>query len=158
MAGLPGAPNGTSGWTRAFWQQNRTLSPCEQSAALALTDEDELEVDLGTEAPVLLTSAVSTGFVDAVEGLEKDLRGLQAQVELDLYEPVADDVKMGLASRQVRLLRRFVEQPSGWTTERSLHAIRPMVDTRILAAWLVAKNDPELFERYRASGRASSSS
>lgn len=153
MVSLPGAPNGTSGWTRAFWRQNRTLSPCERSAPLALTDEDEPELDLDTEAPKLLTSAVSTGFVDSVEGLERNLRGLQDQVELDLYEPVTDEVKMGLASRQVRLLRRFVEQPSGWTTERSAHALRPMVDTRILAAWLVDKNDPELFERYKSFGQ-----
>ena len=150
---MAGAPNGTSGWTRAFWQQNRRLSPCERAAALVLTDEDEPEEDLDVEEPVLLTSVVSVGFIEAVESLENDLRELQDQVELDLYEPVSDEVKMGLASRQVRLLRRFVEQPSGWTTERSPHAIRPMVDTRILAAWLVAKNDPELFERYKNYGQ-----
>jgi hypothetical protein len=153
MAGLPGAPNESSRWPRAFWQQNRRLSPCERSATLVLTDEDEPEEGLDVEEPVLLTSVVSAGFVEAVERLEDDLRDLQDEVDLDLYEPVADEVKMGLASRQVRLLRRFVEQPSGWTIERSPQAIRPMVDTRILAAWLVGKDDPELFERYKNYGQ-----
>lgn len=139
MAGLPGAPNETSGWTCAFWQQNRHLSPCE--APLVLTEDDEPEENLDVEEPVLLTSVVSAGFIEAVEGLESDLRELH------------DQVKTGLASRQVRLLRRLVEQPRGWTTERSPHAIRPMVDTRILAAWLVTKNDPELLERYKNYGR-----
>lgn len=153
-AGIPGHPRETTGWAKTFWQQNRTLSACEDGAA-PRNDEDTDEPSelVSSEERPLTTSDVRTAFVDAVEGLERDLQDLQNKLDLDLYEPVRDEVEMGLASRQVRLLRRFVEQPSGWTTERSPHTIRPMVDTRILAGWLVSEDDPELFERYKEFGQ-----
>lgn len=153
LGAMPDGSRKESGWPRAFWQQNRALSPCERSSLLVLTDEDEPEDGVATEAPPLSPSSVRAGFVNAVENLESALRTLQDEAELDLYEPVVDEVKMGLASRQVRLLRRFVEQPSGWTTERSPQTIRPMVDTRVVAGWLVWKNDADLFERYKQFGQ-----
>ena len=150
-AAVPGSPREATGWARSFWQQNRLLSPCENEAGGRLED-DEPEALVSGEA-VLTTSDVRAGFVKAIEALEHDLQDQQGEIVLDLYEPVRDEVMLGLASRQVRLLRRFIEQPSGWTTERSPHTIRPMVDTRILAAWLVWKDDPELFERYKDFGQ-----
>jgi hypothetical protein len=146
-------PIHTSGWAAQFWRHNRQLSKCERRTPLLLTDEDEPDEELPDGDPPLLVSTLRDGFLAAIGELEQKLQELQEQAEMNLYEPVTDEVRMGLASRQLRLLRRLVENPTAWTHERSPHLIRPMIDTRIVAAWLVFKNDPALYERYKDYGQ-----
>ena len=72
---------------------------------------------------------------------------------LDTHESTADEVKLGLASRQFRLLRHLVADPSLWTNEMAPHLLRSMIDLRIIVAWLIKQNDTELFERFKVWGQ-----
>jgi hypothetical protein len=51
-----------------------------------------------------------------------------------------------------RLLRRLAMDPELWTNEMAPHVMRSLVDGRIITAWLLDKNDPELYRRYKDYG------
>lgn len=141
-------------WAEHFWRQNWHLSVCEQARPLVLTKEEE--EDTGPEdegAPQVTPRQARDGFVVAVEQLQKDLQELQARVEPDLYDPVSDEVRLGLVARQVRMLYRLIEDPNLWTDENAPHHLRSMVDARITIAWLLWKNDSEIYARYKAYGQ-----
>ncbi len=78
---------------------------------------------------------------------------MQLESKPDLYDPISDEVRLGLAARQVRMLYRLVEDPNLWTDENAPHHLRSMVDARITTAWLLWKNDPEMYARYKAYGQ-----
>lgn len=142
-------------WAEYFWRQNWSLSVCEEARPLGLTEEEEEDAgpEQGEGVPRVTPRQASERFVAAVEQLQADLEALQAQVEPDLYDPVPDEVRLGLAGRQVRLLYRIVEDPNLWTDENAPHHLRSMVDARITAAWLLWKQDPAMYARYKAYGQ-----
>lgn len=112
-------------WAKYFWRQNWSLSVCEEARPLVLTKEEE--EDAGPEeegVPRVTPRQASEGFVAALEQLQSDLEALQARAEPDLYDPVPDEVRLGLAARQVRLLYRIVEDPNLWTDENAPHHLR----------------------------------
>jgi hypothetical protein len=137
-------------WARIFWRTNWKLSKCEVTEHDQ--DDEEAEFEPNPE-PIPTPWEVRNHFVTALEDLEQCLREAQEQITPDLYDPVADEVKLGLASRQVRLMRRYLEDPGNWTVERSSLIIRPMIDTRIVAAWLARKDDPALYQAYKEYGQ-----
>src|SRR5204863_302436 len=92
------------------------------------------------------------GFVEAIDELGNELRDRQHRVEIDNYEPTADEVKLGLASRTFRLLRHLAADPDLWTNEMGPHVLRSMIDARIIIAWLLKQNDPELFHKFKDYG------
>jgi hypothetical protein len=115
--------------------------------------KEEQEDSAPESVPRVTPRQARDGFVAAVEQLQKDLEALQARVEPDLYDPVSDEVRLGLAARQVRMLYRLVEDPNLWTDENAPHHLRSMVDARITTAWLLWKDDPEIYTRYKAYGQ-----
>jgi hypothetical protein len=141
-------------WAEHFWRQNWHLSVCEQARPLVLTEEEEEDTGPENEGvPQVTPRQARDGFVSAIEQLQTDLQGLQARVGPDLYNPVADEVRLGLAARQVRMLYRLIEDPNLWTDENAPHHLRSMVDARITTTWLLWKNDPEIYARYKAYGQ-----
>ncbi len=141
-------------WAEHFWRQNWRLSLCEPAQPLVLTQEEEQEAgpeDAGV--PRVTPAQARDGFIAAVEQLQRDLDLLQRRVEPDLHDPVSDEVRLGLAARQVRVLYRLIEDPNLWTDESAPHHVRSMVDVRITTAWLLWKNDREMYVRYKAYGQ-----
>jgi hypothetical protein len=61
-------------------------------------------------------------------------------------------VLLGLASRLYRLTHDLLERPSAWAPATAPLHIRAILDTRILSAWLVHRNDREMFAAYREYG------
>jgi hypothetical protein len=51
-----------------------------------------------------------------------------------------------------RLAHDFLERPSAWAAATAPLHLRPILDARILSAWLVKRNDPALFAAYREHG------
>jgi hypothetical protein len=151
--GRPQHPATQTEWAAHFWRRNWKLSDCEHETPFLTEDDEPDETLRESNAPAVLVSQLRDGFLAAVEQLERDLQTLQGQAEPDLFSPVTDEVRMGLASRQTRLLRRLVEDPNVWTHERAPHHVRSMIDARIVAAWLVLKNDPALYQRYKEYGQ-----
>ena len=91
-------------------------------------------------------------FGVAVETLGDALRTRQFEAELDLEAPSSAEVRLGLASRELRLLSYIARNPMFWEYPVAEYVLRPMVDTRILLAWLIVKDDPELFEKFKRFG------
>lgn len=153
MQGING-DDAPRGWAEHFWRQNWHLSVCEQARPLVLTTEEQEDSAPDNEGvPRVTPRHARDGFVAAVEQFQKDLEALQERVEPNLYDPVSDEVRLGLAARQVRMLYRLVEDPNLWTDENAPHHLRSMVDARITTAWLLWKDDPDIYTRYKAYGQ-----
>lgn len=93
------------------------------------------------------------GLTQAVDRLGERLRQRQLEADVDPYVPSPAEVKLGLASRQWRLFKYLVTDIALWSDQRSAFLMRAIVDTRIVSAWLLAKNDLDLYERFVAFGR-----
>ncbi len=61
-------------------------------------------------------------------------------------------VLFGMASRMYRLLLDFLDRPSSWAPATASFYVRPLVETRIVSAWLAKKDDPTLIAAYREHG------
>jgi len=144
-------------WVRHFWRQNWRVSSCDPAplnatdvAQLEESDDQPVVESTGPEPPTL--GEVRRGFIEAIDELGKHLREYQLRADIDIYEPTSDEVKFGLASRMYRLLRRFAADPDLWTNDMGPHILRSMIDARIIAAWLLKQNDPELFQKFKDYG------
>lgn len=148
-------------WVTYFWRHSYEISTCEPSPTRrpAADEQDEENGDEGLQEPSGERNAPSSlselgnGFLVGVDELGRGLRALQQKAMLDTHESTADEVKLGLASRQFRLLRHLVADHSLWTNEMAPHLLRSMIDLRIIVAWLIKQNDTELFERFKVYGQ-----
>ncbi len=95
---------------------------------------------------------LARAFDRAVDALAEALHAQQFEAEIDLEVPTAAEVRLGLASRELRLLSYVAGNPMLWNYPVGEYFLRPMVDTRILLAWLIEKDDPELYERFKIFG------
>lgn len=95
---------------------------------------------------------LARSFGVSLEALGDALRSKQFEVPLDLESPTSSEVRLGLASRELRLLSYLARNPMFWEYPVAEYVLRPMVDTRILVAWLIAKDDPGLYERFKSFG------
>lgn len=146
-------------WAKYFWRQSWEVSACESSPLIAppAADEDEdsaapAEPSEGEAGSAPSIQEVRRAFAAAIDELGIDLRRLQEQAKPDIYEPTADEVKLGLASRAFRLLRHLVSTPELWTNELAPHVFRSLIDLRIISAWLLRQDDPELFRKFKEYG------
>jgi len=95
---------------------------------------------------------LARSFGVSLEALGDALRTKQFEVPLDLESPTSSEVRLGLASRELRLLSYLARNPMFWEYPVAEYVLRPMVDTRILVAWLIAKDDPGLYEKFKSFG------
>lgn len=155
FGGHPLAPRDAEGWAKSFWHQNWKISPCEPVQGAAVLPE-ELDEDPGDDPPAISSSvtveAVHDAWTGAVRKLAGTLRDRQMQAELNLWDPTADEVRLGLASRQIRLLSELMDDPNMWMAGGAAHIVRSMIDTRITSAWLLAKDETGLYERFKDYG------
>ena len=146
----------TDAWCRYFWRQSWKISACEPEPDFAPPEDD---TEISTEAiaqdrisPEPTVSQLQVALVEAINALGEDLRALQRRVEVDLYNPTPDEVKLGLASRMFRLLRQLAVDVDLWTNEMGPHVLRSMIDSRITVAWLLNHDDPALYAKFKEYG------
>ena len=144
-------------WPAEFWRRSRELTPCrftlpeEEMEMEEERSEEEFE-DGPLDAEPLMQLSEMRAVLKACDTLGEQLRAtqLRAFTDPDTDEPNA--VLLGLASRLYRLLYVFIERPTAWAPDTSPLYLRPLVDTRILIAWLITRDEPELFAAYREHG------
>lgn len=160
------APPAAYPWAEYFWRQNWKISTCdwiETGTPWDSLDGEDGEEDEGEMEDLLAPSApgppsqarfelVHTGWLAAVRALGDELRLREERAELDLWEPIPDEVRLGLASRQFRLLSELIEDPQLWSSTSAAHLLRSVVETRIVLAWLLQKDDFDLYRRFRDYG------
>jgi hypothetical protein len=140
-------------WPRDFWRWGRELVPCEirhqsydRRVPMDVTEDGPLDPE-----PLLHLTEIAK-VLESLDELGSALRETQRRV---LSGPEADEgvsVLLGLASRMYRLAHDFLERPSAWAPATAPLHLRPILDTRIRSAWLLQRNDPELFAAYREHG------
>ncbi len=78
----------------------------------------------------------------AVDQLGERLRTEQTAFLNDPECDETNEVLLGLASRMYRLLSGFLARPTVWVPDTAALHLRPLVDARILAGWLLVKERP----------------
>jgi hypothetical protein len=139
-----------TGWARYFWRQSYRISVCDLPGLEIPHAGDPANSD--SEQPRATVAELRSTLVGAGETLSRELAEAQQRVDVDLYAPDAAEVKLGLASRQVRVLCLLLSDPHLWAAAAGAHVLRALVDTLITTIWLLQKDDPELYLRFRAFG------
>ncbi len=157
------------GWIEYFWRQSWEISACDPESDIRSFEDEEEEVEeeerggveTGEEAGEEAVESereqptipeLRDAFTEAVRALGAELRQRQQRARLTLYDPTADEVKFGLASRLFRLLLRLVENPRLWRVDLAPHVFRSLIDARILTAWLLKRDDAAFFQSYKDYG------
>jgi hypothetical protein len=138
-------------WAREFWRRSRHLVPCKFRVI-----ESEIPVSDDTGGPVDPEPMVQLSELRAVLSAARRLGDRLRDAQLTAFSaPEADhstSVLFGMASRMYRLLVNFLDRPSSWAPATTSFYVRPLIETRIVSAWLSKKHDPTLIEAYREHG------
>lgn len=138
-------------WAHEFWQRSRSLVPCEVKANESTVPVSEVSDGPLDPEPMIQLSELRA-LLSAARALGAKLRAAQ----LAAFAAPADDhtaaVLFGMASRMYRLVLDFLDRPSSWAPATASFYLRPLVETRIVSAWLGKKDDPLLIEAYREHG------
>jgi hypothetical protein len=126
-----------------FSRQNFRISVCEEARAPASSSHPEAgsepsETDIQPPTPAEFRDRL----VAAGAALSEALRDRQKRVELDLYAPEVDEVKLGMASRQVRLLRLLLSDLHLWNGATGAHVLRSLVDELITCLTTISRISP----------------
>jgi hypothetical protein len=136
-------------WPREFWARNRELTRCDIPFDREETEMPDEDGPIDPE-PLLISELVTV--LRAMDALGDRLKRVQLEIVEDPESDPGVEVLLGLASRLYRLLYGLIERPSAWSPDTLGLHVRPIVDTRILVGWLIARNDPEMFAAYRQHG------
>jgi hypothetical protein len=138
-------------WSRTFWARSRELTPCQfevRPGAVPMTDGPDGPID---PEPMTQLSELRALLV-SVRALGARLRAVQLAAFDDPESDEPTAVSLGLASRMFRLLSDFLDRPSAWAPGTAAYHLRPIVETRIVSAWLTKRDDAALFAAYREHG------
>ena len=139
-------------WPREFWTRNRELAPCQIRGQY----DRRVPMDTGEDGPVdpepLMHVSEIAKVLEELDRLGGELREAQRAAVAGPDDDEGMSVLLGLASRLFRLTHDLLERPSARSPATAPLHIRAILDTRILSAWLVHRNDREIFAAYREYG------
>ncbi len=131
-------------WPAKFWRANWNLYACQTS-----------NIEPGPEVLDGRSDEVRDSLRELREEMEALWTGfaeLAKTTDPDLYSPHRFEVLTGLVGRVLRLVRTIAGYPLMWTMEHGAPVLRALVESRIIIRYLVAHDDPELYEKFRAYG------
>lgn len=143
-------------WAQSFWRANWALYPCTYPELdvlppdLATKADDDPEDRAATQAELPALRKVLQAAVDAcAERFAEAHDG----ADPDLYHPARNEVLTGIAHRHVRAVDAMIRYPALWSDEQSTFVMRNILEGRIVFRWLVRRNDPSLFDKFKDYGR-----
>jgi Family of unknown function (DUF5677) len=130
-------------WPKYFWRHNYDLVPC-----------DPVDIPLGGSEPVTEEQFdVFAGALGANASATRDyLDLLSRQARVDLYDPVKDEILLGLLSRSARLYVLLAEDPNLWARDMAGILLRCLAETAISFGYLAKSGKEEDFQRFREYG------
>ncbi len=131
-------------WAKAFWRQNWKLYQCDDSSA-------DGEQSLGAASEHV--KAAHDAWQSVLDEITERFLAASRAADPDLYAPDRHEVLTGIVYRQIRALGVMVGFPALWTMEHGSSAIRGVLEARILAKWLLLKDEPDLYSRFKDYGR-----
>lgn len=135
---------GESEWPALFWRTNWRLYACQKPMAMPGPDVLDGRSEEVKEALRDLRAEV--------ESLWNGFAAVAERTDPDLYSPYRFEVLTGLVGRALRLVRTIAGYPLMWTMEHGAPVLRALVESRIIIRYLVAHEDPALYEKFRAYG------
>lgn len=144
--GEDGEPSRSLKWAMSFWRQNWKLYPCDTSAPGGIPEGVE-------EASPSDIRDARDAWADRLDSMNERFLETSRASDPDLYLPDRHEVLTGLVYRQLRALSIMVQFPGLWTMEHGSSTIRGVLEARIITRWLILKDDPELYSRFKDYGR-----
>jgi hypothetical protein len=140
-------------WSRSFWSQARDLAPCavpkfERREPTLFGDENG-----AVDPEPLMRLESMRRIIERLDDLGEVLRDKQLGLAKDPDVDEPNVVILGFASRLYRQLYGLLERPSAWVPDVAGLHLRPIVDARIVLAWLITRDEPDLFAAYQEHGR-----
>lgn len=132
-------------WAASFWRKNWTLYDCH-----AALPEEPGEEEHDQKPPWV---DARTKALQRVGDLKDRFLEAALAADPDLYAPDRHEVLSGLVNRQIRSVWAMASMPLFWSVEHGAPVIRGVVEARIVARWLMHKDDPSLYERFKDYGR-----
>lgn len=139
-------------WAREFWQQSRRLSPCVFDVFKSEIPVSDGATDGPLDPEPMLHLAEFRALLSTAHTLGNTLRMSQLGAFSSPHTDAAAAVLFGMASRMYRIVLDLLDRPSSWSQATASLFLRPLAETRIVAAWLAKRNDPTLIASYREHG------
>ncbi|MFH1237941.1 MAG: DUF5677 domain-containing protein [archaeon] len=127
-------------WPMYFWRHNYNLIPCHPISK-SLDSGDELDV----ENMKSLQERIWKNCIKVMKYLDK----VAMQYKYDLFDPLKDEIILGLFSRIIRLYISFSANPFLWNRDLSGVMLRCIGETTILFFYFANKATDEEFENFR---------
>lgn len=127
-------------WSKYFWRHNYELVPC---ASLRESFE-EGDIETHDEKVKKIQEKTMGNSVKLMKYLDK----IAMQYKYDLYDPMIDQIQLGLFSRIVRLYISFVSDPFLWTRDLSCIMLRCLGETTIIFHYLILHGTGEDFKNF----------
>lgn len=127
-------------WAPYFWRHNYQISVCEP-VGQPPTEGQPLSKEL--------SETIIAQITDAIGRLRSVIDEAATQAPLDIYEINKDEVLFGLLSRQFRLFTAVALDVRLWAPDLARMLLRPMADALITLKWLISRNDPALFDKFK---------
>lgn len=140
-----GADTPSLAWARTFWRQNWKLYKCKTSGDQPTGSELRASKDT--------ISAAQRQWLTELDEIQKTFDQTAQHVDPDLYNPDRYEVLTGITLRMLRSLSVLIGYPALWTMEHGSSITRALLEARIVLKWLIQRDDPELFSRFKDYGR-----
>lgn len=130
-------------WPKYFWRQNYNLVPCVPSE-IAFPKANRVSKDEMST----ISNAINENCTTVIKYLDK----IAIQFKYDLYEPLKDEILLGLFSRLTRLYVLYSSGPNLWARDLSGILHRCVVDTAITFAYLTQNGTQKDFQNFKEYG------
>lgn len=121
-------------WPKYFWRHNLDLVPCHP------IEGSLRKGDLNTDEEIKeLQEQLWENCVIVMKYIDK----IGMQYKYDLYNPIPDEIKLGLFSRIARLYISFISNPFLWTRDLAGIMLRCIGETAIIYFYMVNKASEE---------------
>lgn len=133
----------TRDWSKYFWRHNFDLVPCDGiSIPLAGAMTVQAEATDSIQAALEHNATCARAYIDQ----------LSRQAKYDLYDPLVDEILLGLLSRCARLFSLMAEDPNLWARDTAGIFLRCLADTAITFGFLARKGTNNDFRRFKEFG------
>ncbi len=135
------ASNSRVDWARRFWRSNWSIFPCRP------LEDSTVSGDPGD------IDALASLLRQETTALQERFIAVASTTDPDLYDPDRYEVLTGLVSAAIRSVWAAAMSPASWSAEHGLMVNRSVVEALITVRWLLHKNEPEMYRRFKEYGR-----
>ena len=126
-------------WSTYFWNHGYEISVCEIQKPLfaELNEKQEKSLD-----------KIYSTVKEYQSRLFKEVEELWQKSNINISDPIEDEVLVGLIARQARLATAVTSDDRMWTPDLGRIIQRCMVDTHITLTWLIKEGKHQDFEKF----------